>query len=401
VDQHSKVLKDLLSREHPFPHLKERQKAVIMSTTSAEKPAEKNSPDPSEGPLFVVGVPRSGTSLLYALLNQHPQIALLYEGDLPALWPLFLTRRSKLQWRERWNFWNGSIERHRIDASRIPADVPDIRMATEIAYRQYAQKKNASIWGCKTPNQYDSLVQLAALFPSARFVMIQRDPADICRSIIRASKNSAHFEHKGLTHRALLGCYRLELERGRLLQRGVPIHVLQYQDLVRSPEDELMKICGFLGIPFHSNMASLENADRSAVMQGAHNTLVRGERIVASRQQPEVLPVRFGRKIERYKNLWRQKHVDWAIPSAEESNLTKPSLLERAYDELLYRLLRTWDLFVVFVYCFGPVRLLTAYRAWKGNPHLMRFAFASKGAGKVREVATHSVQSSARTSSSE
>lgn len=352
--------------------------------------------------MFVVGLPRSGTSLLYALLNQHPQIALLYEGDLPALWPLFLTRRSKLQWRERWNFWNGSIERHQIDASRLPSDVSDIRMATEIAYKQYAQKKNASIWGCKTPNQYDSLVQLAALFPSARFVMIRRDPADICRSIIRASKNSAHFEHKGLTHRALLGCFRLGVERDRLLQRGVPVHVLQYQDLIRTPADELMKICSFLGIPFHSGMASLENADRSAVMEGAHNTLVNGNRIVAPRQQPEVLPARLRRKIERYKSLWRQGQVDLAIfPPSENINLTKASLLERAYDELLYRLLRTWDLFVVFVYCFGPVRWLTAYRAWKGDRYLMRFAFASNGVGNVPEVATDAAQSQARTSSSD
>jgi hypothetical protein len=363
--------------------------------------AERNSQGPADGPLFVVGLPRSGTSLLYALLNQHPQIALLYEGDLPALWPLFLTRRSKSQWRERWNFWNGSIERHQIDSSRIPSDVADIRTATEIAYKQYAQKKNASIWGCKTPNQYDSLVRLAALFPSARFLMIRRDPADICRSIIRASKDSAHFEHKGLTHRALLGCYRLEVERDRLLQRGVPVHVLQYEDLIRTPEDELKKICCFLGIPFHSSMASLENADRSAVMKGAHNTLVRGERIVASRKQPEVLPVTFRRKIERYKNYWRQKHLDWAMTLSVESDLTEPSWLERAYDEFLYRLLRTWDLVVVFVYCFGPVKLLTTYRVWKSNRYLMRFAFASNGAGNVQEPAPHPTQTPASTSSSD
>jgi len=369
----------------------------------SRKSEEKNSLRTSDGPLFVVGVPRSGTSLLYALLNQHPQIALLYEGDLPSLWPLFLTQRGKSQWLERWNFWNGSIERHQIDTTRIPSDVSDIRMATETAYRQYAQKKNASIWGCKSPNQYDSLVRLADLFPNARFVIIRRDPVDVCRSIIRASKDSFHFQtHKGLGHRALLGCYRLEAERDRLLQRGVRVHVLQYQDLIRTPADELMKICSFLGIPFHPSMASLENADRSAVMEGAHNTLVRGESIVASRKQPEVLPVKFKRKIERYKSFWRQKHVEWAFfPPSEEGSLTKPPLLERAYDQLLYRLLRSWDLFVVFVYCFGPVRLLTAYRTWKGNAYLMRFAFAGNGGGDAQEVATDPAQSPARTSSPE
>ncbi|MFZ0277957.1 MAG: sulfotransferase [Candidatus Sulfotelmatobacter sp.] len=346
-----------------------------------------------------MGLPRSGTSLLYALLNQHPQIALLYEGDLPALWPLFLTRRSKSQWQERWNFWNGSIERHQIDTSRIPSDVSDIRTATEIAYRQYAERKNASIWGCKSPNQYDSLVRLGVLFPNARFIIIQRDPADVCRSIIRASKDSARFKQKGLTHRALLGCYRLGIERDRLAQRGVPVHVLQYQDLICTPADELMKICSFLAIPFHSGMTSLENADRSAIMEGTHNTLVRGERIVASRRQPEVLPVGFRKKIERYKSLWRRGHVDLAIfPPSEEDNLTEPSLFERTCDELRYRLLRSWDSFVVFVYCFGPIRLLAAYRAWKG---VMRFAFASNGAGNVQESAPHPAQTPARTSSSD
>jgi hypothetical protein len=52
--------------------------------------------------------------------------------------------------------------------------------------------------------------------------------------------------------------------------------------------------------------------------------------------------VKFRRKIERYKSFRRQKHVDWAISSAsEESNLTKPPLLQRAHDQLLYRLLRS------------------------------------------------------------
>ncbi|MFZ0297339.1 MAG: sulfotransferase [Candidatus Sulfotelmatobacter sp.] len=311
------------------------------------------------------------------------------------MWPLFLTRRSKSQWQERWNFWNGSIERHQIDASRIPPDVSDIRTATEIAYRQYAERKNASIWGCKSPNQYDSLVRLGVLFPTARFIIIQRDPADVCRSIIRASKDSARFKQRGLTRRALLGCYRLGIERDRLLERGFPVHVLQYQDLIRTPADELMKVCTFLGIPFHSGMTSLENADRSAIMEGTHNTLVNGDRIVASRQQPEVLSARFGRKIERYKAFWRQKHVELAIfPPSVEGNLTNPPLVERAYDELLYRLLRSWDLFVVFVYCFGPVRLLTAYRSWKG---VMRFAFASN----VPEVASDVAQSPARTAGPE
>ena len=47
------------------------------------------------GPVFVVGIWRSGTSLLYTLLNQHPLIALMYEADLPLLKQLFYRLPAK------------------------------------------------------------------------------------------------------------------------------------------------------------------------------------------------------------------------------------------------------------------------------------------------------------------
>jgi hypothetical protein len=41
------------------------------------------------GPLFITGMWRSGSSLLYALLNKHPQVKLMYEADLALLRPVF------------------------------------------------------------------------------------------------------------------------------------------------------------------------------------------------------------------------------------------------------------------------------------------------------------------------
>ena len=60
---------------------------------------------PWRGPLFVIGIWRSGTSLLYALLNKHPQISLLYEGDLYCLRPLFWIPRAASSWLARWDLW--------------------------------------------------------------------------------------------------------------------------------------------------------------------------------------------------------------------------------------------------------------------------------------------------------
>lgn len=332
---------------------------------------EQCTPRPSGGPLFVMGVPRSGTSLLHVLLNQHPQIGLMFEADLPLLWPLFLTRRSKSQWLERWNFWNRGAERHHIDLNKIPEDATDVRTATEAVYREYVQHKSALIWGDKTPDQYDSLVRLAKYFPNARFIIIWRDPADVCRSMIRARKGSMRFKQRGLTHRALLGCQELGLQRDQLRKSGVSIHELQYENMIHNPAEEMQKVCSFLGIPFHPSMATLQNADRSAVHPAEHNALVNGEKIVVAKKYAEVVPSKLSRKIDRYKNLWRARHFDWAtFPSSLENNQAVPSLLERFIDRLRYSLLRTWDLGVVVAYCFIPIRLLTTYRAWKGHPYV-------------------------------
>src|ERR1700676_1695534 len=156
--------------------------------------------DSTSGPLFVVGIWRSGTSLLYTLLNQHPQVALLYEGDLPVMRPLFLFSGgcAKSDWLERWEFWNRGASRHGIDGSSIPPRL-DIRSTTEAVCKQYAERKNPTIWGCKRPQYYACLPELAREFPNAKFIVIWRDPNAICSSIVRAAARSHYFPLPGLS----------------------------------------------------------------------------------------------------------------------------------------------------------------------------------------------------------
>ena len=121
---------------------------------------------PFSGPLFVSGVWRSGTSLLYALLNQHPDIRLFYEGDLPVLWPMFHVGYSRKNWLERWEYWNAAVSRHGLDSFRPSAPITSLAEAFEAAGREYCRTKGARIWGCKSPSYYNRLVDLASDFPA-------------------------------------------------------------------------------------------------------------------------------------------------------------------------------------------------------------------------------------------
>ena len=326
----------------------------------------KHTPEQSRGPLFVVGMWRSGTSLFYALLNQHPQIALLYEDDLPLLWPLFLGKKAKADWPERWEFWNQSVTRHKLKINDLPRNVSSLREACEAAWKQHAGE--ASLRGCKSPNYFDCLPRLAEEFPGAKFIVIWRDPSDVCRSVVRARTDS-FFAKRGMVLRALLGCRDLKAGCDALIARGIPVHQAQYEDLVNDPSKVMEEVCLFLNLEFDRRMVSLKDADRSAIYEAGHHEMVNSEKIVAGKKSPEVLPEGIRRKVLRYVSFWKRESAG-AWPRFPETCGSHPGPMfsfERIADRILYRLLRGFDQAVVFIYSYIPMGMLRKYRASKGR----------------------------------
>jgi len=314
------------------------------------------------GPLFVVGMWRSGTSLLYALLNQHPQISLMYEGELPVLSPLFAGGKGKADWAQRWNFWNGALARHQMEG-KLKSEPMDFAAAIESAYRCYAGDK--PIWGCKSPNYYDCMTRLAKLFPSARFIVIWRNPLDICRSIAKAGEGPSWFNKRGMLLRGLLGYERMKIEFDRLKRMGARVHELQYEELVRNPQQTMQEVCGFLDVPFDPKMATLRDADRSAIYQGEHHQMVNSERIVSSRERQEALTPEFKHKTSRYIRHWHAKYAGQWPRGLEHVEGEQAGVWERMIDSFRYKLLRTLDGIKVLAFCFAPLSLLRVYRFLK------------------------------------
>ena len=230
---------------------------------------------PFSGPLFVVGMWRSGTSLLYSLLNQHPQIALTYETDLLFLRPLFSRQGSHRDWLARWEFWSSALSRHHIPIDRMPASVPDLATGALAIWKEYA---GSAVMGEKSPNCFDCLQTPAREFPGARFIVIWRDIADICRSMVLASAGSSFFSKPGILHRAIIGSHKLKLECEALLRQKVPLHEIQYEEMIDDPTKVMMGICNFLGLPFDPRMATLQGSDRSSIYPSPTTTGSRAKR---------------------------------------------------------------------------------------------------------------------------
>ena len=269
---------------------------------------------------------------------------------------------------EKVDAWNGALTRHKIDAAEIPEDITDLPEAFRAVAEQYASKKGATVWGCKSPTYYDCMNQFAVWYPNAKFIVIWRDPADVCRSIVRAAEKSPWFAQSGMDLRAILGYRRMKQEADALVRRGAGIYQLQYDDLVREPEKTLTSICEFIGIPFDPKMTSLEGADRSAVYNGEHHSMVKSSSIVAKRERPEVLSPALKSKVERYVVFWRkQSGGQWPVKAAVTDGMAPVSFVERTADRIRHRLLRTKDLIVPFAYSAVPIPLWLKYRHMKSR----------------------------------
>ncbi|HEY6769296.1 MAG TPA: sulfotransferase [Candidatus Sulfotelmatobacter sp.] len=337
-----------------------------LEDTPTEKQVSPANPavTPTQAPLFVVGMWRSGTSLFYALINQHPQISLLYEDELPLLWPLFLGGKAKQDWAQRWEFWNQALTRHKIKVSDLPQQVSSLREACDQVWTRYAPDQ--PIRGCKSPNYFDCLPRLAEEFPNARFIVIWRDPADVCRSVVRARSDS-FFAKRGMVLRALLGCRDLKSGYDALIAKGIPVHAVQYEDLVADPAEIMQGVCRFLNVDFDRRMVSLKDADRSAIYDGGHHEKVNSEKIRAEKKKNEVLTPEVRAKVARYTAYWKKESVgSWPrFPERAEAQAGILFFAERWRDRLLYRSLRAFDQAVAFAYCYLPIGILRKYRASK------------------------------------
>src|SRR6476659_1798834 len=100
--------------------------SVLEQDNEVTGNAQQNASVMAPGPLFVVGMWRSGTSLLYALLNQNPEVGLMYESDMLTLSPLFFFPRKSAWWLNKVDSWNGALTRHKIDPVAIDQNISDL-----------------------------------------------------------------------------------------------------------------------------------------------------------------------------------------------------------------------------------------------------------------------------------
>jgi Sulfotransferase family len=336
-----------------------------VQAPSFDQESHQSPPGQSASPIFVVSMWRSGSSLLYALLNKHPQVGLMYEADLILLRSVFVKSRRFCDWARRWQFWDKAFTRHNLDPDEFARmQIGDFPTAFAAVHTEFARRKGATIWGDKSPNYYDRLRYLSAVFPHAKFIIVWRDPLGTANSIARAAATGNHyFKRKGAALRGLIGYGIFKQQVEWLRTNGRLVHELSYEDLTADTVRVMQSVCGFLQIAYSDDLANLQGADRSAIFDGQHHAFVKGEKIVSG-PRPSVLSERFRAKTNRYLAFWRSRYAgNWPpYPLPDGSNAERAGLLERTFDKLAYLGIRGFEAFTRLCFCMVPLSWLERYR---------------------------------------
>ena len=209
-------------------------------------PNQRNHPEGLR-PVFVLGMPRSGTSLTEQILSSHPDVH--GAGELSLMEDTIgeASRRTGKAFPEL--------------ASSLTPTLLDELGALYLG-RLTARAGNEAIVVDKTPMNFQYIGFIARILPEARFIHCRRNPIDNCLSIFKLPFEESHSYAHGL---GSLGRYykryaALMEHWGRIVPGR--IWTVVYEDLVADFEGETRQLLEFLDLPFDASVLAYHRTRR-------------------------------------------------------------------------------------------------------------------------------------------
>ena len=209
----------------------------------------------SQRPVFIVGMPRSGTTLVEQILSIHPEV--YGAGELEDI-----------------NWMAISLPKTLASSSSYPDCVPELTVdACDQLAAQYLDRLSAlapdaaRLVTDKMPGNYFHLGLVVLLFPEARIIHCTRDPLDIClscyfQSFIQANNHqyAYNLEHLGCAYRQY---QRLMNHWKHVLD--VPFMDVSYEELVADQERVTRELLAFCGLPWDERCMRFYESKRNVV----------------------------------------------------------------------------------------------------------------------------------------
>jgi hypothetical protein len=221
--------------------------------------------------VFIVGSPRSGTTLLRRIVEAHSQIAIAPETQWIAefykkrigLTPEGAVSRELLRrLLEHPKFHHLRVSARDLEGLFEAGRTDEYGAFVGRLFDHYGRERRKPLVGDKTPIYIRQIHVLHRLWPRVKFVHLIRDGRDVCLSVLNWKRKAARiaelfptWEEDPVTTAAL--CWERDVGQGR--EQGRPLgpelyHEVRYESLVTRPAEEVQGLCSFLGVPYEGTM---------------------------------------------------------------------------------------------------------------------------------------------------
>jgi tetratricopeptide (TPR) repeat protein len=201
-------------------------------------------------PIFIVGMPRSGTSLTEQILAAHPNVCAA--GELETLFKISCQMKQDLGGENAFPFYVEKLSQDNVN-----------EMAGTYLDHLTEFSNNAEHVTDKMPHNFYLVGLIQLLFPGAKIIHCQRDPIDTCLSIYFQDFSEAHKYAKDLFN---IGTHYYQYQR--LMDHwkqvlSIPILDLNYEDLVSNQESETRRILEFCELEWDDSCLQFHNVKRT------------------------------------------------------------------------------------------------------------------------------------------
>lgn len=226
---------------------------------------------------FIVGCPRSGTTLVRHMLDAHPEVAVPPESHfVPRLAARFTTEPFTVGAYLSELVTCGWIELSGLDLRELrdrleAAAARNLAGAVRATYELYAGRFGKRLYADKTPKYVLNLDLVTGLFPEARFLHVVRDGRAVALSLLEQGWGPSDL---------LTAAYywRRHVAAGLAFERAHPSRCLRvsYEELISDPRCVLKELCGFLGISYSEDMLGYMRTTRPGRVGTRSSHLSRG-----------------------------------------------------------------------------------------------------------------------------
>lgn len=216
-----------------------------------------------EGIIFILGMPRSGTSLVEQIVSSHSSV--LGAGELQLLRDIWKSTKANTEAK----FHMQLLDKNSHDIEIIAQNY--VEAVTKL-------KGNAAVLTDKMPHNFLMIGFIAAALPKAKIVHCKRHPIANCLSIYKADFRTTHgyaFNQKELAEYHNL--YEELMQYWREVLPG-KFYEIKYEDLTSNQEEETRKLIEYCGLEwedacldFHKNKRAVKTASAYQVRQKMHN----------------------------------------------------------------------------------------------------------------------------------